>query len=401
MLSALAVAVFITGCAKYTAIYTYPPKAVNVENLSDISPLKIQVSGDFSGNVKVNKLAAETLVAQQISARLYQGGAFKTTDAIWGTYDGGPRVENVLNKYSSLHGYARYVSDEVQCAVLDIKVKANMNSKAFKNKRIYKLSDVPYTTKKDKKGVPYSVPNYKAARYRNVEVEYDAIATAGKGIIEATLTDKNGNVVYKKTFPLEYKPEINKGEEKREAKKDKPEEKPSNSLWGALKDAGKEIGKAAMDAVEDVAQEIVQDVAAIASGKGEIKEDLGRKRDDTGPHEAPMTANAFLERMIVQAVEELIADVSPHQETQEIKIQSGCDMGTLLMKAQAFSEAANYLENYGKMKAADYENLGLAYEILGDYTFALEAYKKGNCSSRIKELDALKARMAGKKKSGK
>ena len=364
MLSVVAVAVFITGCAEhYTAIYTFPPSEVKTDNISAISPLRIQVSGEFSGNVAINKPAVEALLKQQIASRLYQEGTLKTTDLIWGTPYGGDKVADVFAKYDSAHGYARYVGDEFQCAVLDIKVKARMDNVTTKNTKKYKLYDVPYT-RKDANGVPSSKPNYDNATVREVQVDYDAIGTIGKGTIEATLTDKAGKELYKKTFPIEFKQNI------KEEAKEAEEKSPAKAIGAAFGDAFKKASQISM----------------------------GKKKDDTGPHEAPMTANALFERMIVQAVEKLIGDISPHQETREIKFnESGCKMGVLLLKAQAVSEAANYLENYGKMKEADYENLGLAYEILGDYTFAIEAYKQGKCEARIKELEALKARMEGKK----
>ncbi len=325
MLYAAALAVcFITGCAdKYTAIYTFPPSGLKGASISAISPLKIEVSAALAGNATMDKGGAEAMLRQRISSRLYQEGALKTIDLLWGTRGGGDKVANVFAPYHSAHGYARYVSDDIECAVLHINVKAAMVNKIDRVKRKFRLVDIPYKIKREEGRVPVSRPDFDNRRVEEREVTYDVLRSEGMGVLQATLVDKGGKTVFSKNFPIAFK-HVN----------------------------------------------------------------------DLESHEAQMAGNALFDRMIANAVEELAMDISPHQETREIKFnESGCKKAVLLLKAQAISETVNFLENYSPMKEADYENLGLAYEILGEYTLADDAYKQGKCEERIRKLSELRAKI--------
>jgi hypothetical protein len=120
-------------------------------------------------------------------------------------------------------------------------------------------------------------------------------------------------------------------------------------------------------------------------------------------HEAPMTANDIFAYMVARPIESLVTEISPHQESRALQVNDkGCEQGILLLQAHAYAEAATFLENIEPKTPADWENLGLAYEILGDYTLAREAYTQGACPARINALDALeKKRLASEKERSK
>lgn len=92
------------------------------------------------------------------------------------------------------------------------------------------------------------------------------------------------------------------------------------------------------------------------------------------------TKSAVIMEMLVPAIEKIIADLSPHKEKRALEInEDGNEKACLLLKAQAFTEAISVLDEIEKKSCADYENLGLAYEIIGDYNSA-----KDNFDSALK-----------------
>ena len=83
----------------------------------------------------------------------------------------------------------------------------------------------------------------------------------------------------------------------------------------------------------------------------------------------PLNA-AVIAKMIVPAIETVVADISPHKEQRELVVnEDGDKKAVLLLKAQAFQDARARLDKVLKddKKAADYENRGIIYEITGDY----------------------------------
>ena len=54
--------------------------------------------------------------------------------------------------------------------------------------------------------------------------------------------------------------------------------------------------------------------------------------------------------------------------------EDGEESTVLLLKAQAFTEAISALDEIEKKTYADFENMGLAYEVIGDYNAAKDAF---------------------------
>ena len=100
---------------------------------------------------------------------------------------------------------------------------------------------------------------------------------------------------------------------------------------------------------------------------------------DANHNALPLNA-AVIAKMIVPAIETIVADISPHKEQRDLVVnEDGDKKAVLLLKAQAFHEAYLRLQKLLKdknVKVADYENLGILFEIIGDYTRAKENFKK-------------------------
>lgn len=98
----------------------------------------------------------------------------------------------------------------------------------------------------------------------------------------------------------------------------------------------------------------------------------------TTNHGAPPTSLEVISTMILPAIETIAADISPHKENRTLQInEDGSKESVLLLKAMAFTEAISAIDNIedDKKSAADYENLGVAYEVIGDYDSAKEFYE--------------------------
>ena len=104
---------------------------------------------------------------------------------------------------------------------------------------------------------------------------------------------------------------------------------------------------------------------------------------------------AVVAEMIVPAIDEIVADLSPHKEQRDLVVnEDGDEKAVLLLKAQAFSETIKRLDdvlNGEDKNAADYENRGLAYEIIGDYAAA-----KGDFEEALKLAAGSKIATEGK-----
>ena len=97
--------------------------------------------------------------------------------------------------------------------------------------------------------------------------------------------------------------------------------------------------------------------------------------------------------LIDSAVKEFGADCSPTKVSRKLVVnEKGDEKAVLLLNANAYSDAIARLESLPakKVTAADYENLGIAFEVLGDIPKAEANYEKAKCSSGLKRIAMLK-----------
>lgn len=80
------------------------------------------------------------------------------------------------------------------------------------------------------------------------------------------------------------------------------------------------------------------------------------------------------------AVDDLVADISPHRETQNLMANEDSDKGVYnLLIAKAFPEVVTRVDALRKARTANYadlENQGVAYEVLGELDGAINAYEE-------------------------
>ena len=83
---------------------------------------------------------------------------------------------------------------------------------------------------------------------------------------------------------------------------------------------------------------------------------------------------------VTPAVNEVVADISPYKESRELVAIEGGDKRVVhLLNAKAFPEVVTVVEKLevtGKANYADLENLGIAFEAMGDFFSAKEAFAK-------------------------
>ena len=119
-------------------------------------------------------------------------------------------------------------------------------------------------------------------------------------------------------------------------------------------------------------------------------------------HDAPPPASAVVLQMILPAIETIVTDISPHKVQRELEINSsGSKKSVLLLKSMAFTEAINAIDELDEKSSADYENLGIAYEIIGDYVSAKECFEhvlKDDSTSELakKCVDRIDSVLSGK-----
>ena len=97
--------------------------------------------------------------------------------------------------------------------------------------------------------------------------------------------------------------------------------------------------------------------------------------------------------LIDAAVNEFGSDCSPTKVSRKLVVnEKGDAKAILLLQANAYSDVIARLEALPpkKVTAADYENLGIAFEVLGDIPNAEENYEKAQCASGLKRIEELR-----------
>ena len=306
---AAAVIILAAGCAAetITAEYVMPPNAV-----SDIKAIDTM---ELIANVKLSDNSAQAgdqsyvvgALNQRVASRFCQEGFFRTTDFVWGNPEGASKMSEIILEKGNMHGYARHTTESVsKRAKLYLTLNANVRTGKTTKNETFIVKDVPFVKTMVGK-MPVGRPDPARTRVNKVVMPVESYTIAAKGSLAVKLVNKNGATVYTKDFKdLQYSFEI-----------------------GMSK------------------------------------------------HASLPTKSAVIMEMLVPAIETIISDLSPHKEKRALVInEDGNEKACLLLKAQAFTEAITALESIleddknEKKNSADYENLGLAYEIIGDYTSA-------------------------------
>ena len=103
------------------------------------------------------------------------------------------------------------------------------------------------------------------------------------------------------------------------------------------------------------------------------------KTSETSHGSVPTNAE-IIAKMILPAIEEITKDISPHKENRVLQINTkGSEKAVLLLRSLALTEAIRSLDELKDDKSsADYENLGVAYEAIGEYLDTQNAFQKAS-----------------------
>ena len=306
---ASAAILLVAGCATeiITADYVMPPKVI--KDIKAVNTMAITANVTLSGNAFSNtdKTCANGALQQRVAARFCQEGYFRTTDFVWGNPDGASKMDDVIRKKESMHGYARHATDPVQNrANLILNLTAAVNAQTVTKNVSFTLKDMPYREERAGK-MPVGRPDPTRMSVQKITKEVELFSIVGTGNLSVELVDKSGKTVYEKNFQnLKYSFETSV---------DKHASLPSNA--------------------------------------------------------------AVIAEMIVPAIETVVADLSPHKESRQLIVsEDGDKTVVLLLKAQAFTEAITAADELKEKNFADYENLGLAHELIGNYSDAKDAFNE-------------------------
>jgi len=319
----------LTGCKteeSVTVDYIVPPR--EVMDVKSISTLEIVPDVTLSGSAIQDPTAEKQLVnialSQSLSSKLGQNGYIRTTDSIWGNIDGVAQIDDQFNKKDSMHGYSRFMTDSVdKRAKLDLTLTATLNSTKVQDEIIKELTDTPYKIE-----------------YRNEERV------------------------------------IKKGDQKRTLSVRVPYSTPDKSTTKkvSFKTAARHVsGSGTLSA------KLVDDSGNIVYEKDFPDLSYSFKTSETSHGSVPTNAE-IIAKMILPAIEEITKDISPHKENRVLQINTkGSEKAVLLLRSLALTEAIRSLDELKDDKSsADYENLGVAYEAIGEYLDAQNAFQKAS-----------------------
>ena len=304
--------IWLAGCTTEKIKVDYVMPARVVKDVSKVNVVKIDVKANVKGNLGENNEQATGLIKQLLAMRLYKEGFYQVADGIWSNAEGASEMEKFLVGKSQ-HGYA------------------SLAAMGQGNEKV--------TLK--------------------LELDLDLDANPVQKELAFTLT----------TLP--YKP--------KKAEKGKP---PSSEP--DLKAAKVENVKKTVTVYETVAKGTLKArFEGVNGGESPIEYAntfaVSMPEKDRFDSAQPSQLKA-LAAAVTPAINEIVADISPYRETRELVASKGGDKRIVyLLNAKAFSEVievAERLELTGKTNFADYENQGIAFEAMGDFFSARDAYEK-------------------------
>lgn len=309
----VAVASLITGCATEKIMVDYVMPAKAVSDVSKVNVAAIKVKANVTGNLAGDNKRNAGLVKQLLAMRLYKEGFYQVTDDIWATPEGASALEKVITEKVPGHGYATLGASGQGGEKVVIDVELNL---ALDVKPVKKEMPFTLTT------VPYKPKPVK------------------KGEVPISVPDPAGTVVEKVKKEVTVYETVAKGTLKAK-------------FIGA---DGKEVPQKYENTFQIVMPE-------------------SDKYDSAKPSQLKALAAA-----VTPAVNGIVSDISPYKVSRElVAIEGGDERVVHLLNAKAFIEVVTVVEKLevaGKANFADFENLGIAHEAMGDFFSARDAYAK-------------------------
>lgn len=334
---------FVSGCAseKISVDYVMPAKAVT--DISKVNVAAIKVKANVNGNLAGDNTKNAGLVKQLLAMRLYKEGFYQVADDLWNNPEGAFELEKMIKEKDAGHGYATLAAmgQGSEKVVIELTLDLELDSRPVQKNMAYTLKTIPYKDKieKDKKtgnlvvardrdGVPVREPDFKHVRTQTVNQPVTVYELVAKGTLKAMFKGVNGNdapAKYENTFTIT-------------------------------------VPKA--DRFDSAQPSQLKALAAV----------------------------------VTPAVNGVVADISPYKKTLEMEATAkapwweilnsvwwkywgtiGDERVVYLLNAKAFPEVVTVveeLEKNGKATFADFENQGIAFEAMGEFFNARDAYAK-------------------------
>ncbi len=342
----LAAAALSAGCstpAKVSATYLLPARALTDVRSVDVLAIEpvVRLSGNVAEEGDEGRIAG--LAQQLLSMQLYRRGFYRTTDSLWGSMDGAAELGSLLVQTGSRHGYATLLAEpDPAKAVLRIEVDLSYDVRKTTKKQTFELKTVPYVihrpgdgngaigkTASALTGATGTLPGLgKLAAVAQAAAKVESLVPYSLPDSEATTTER------------------------------------VSASWDAWESGGK--GRMHVSLVPAGSEEAV------------YERDFDLKVPSSFGASSPTLARVAA-AALAPALEEVVLDISPNTEVRQLDLNpAGDSQAVLLLEAGAWTDAIEAIEaipDEGRT-AADWENLGVAFEVLGDYRAATDAYEK-------------------------
>ncbi len=311
-LSACIAALFV-GCETEKIKVDYVMPAKAVSDISKVNVAAIKVKATVKGNLAGDNKRNAGLVKQLLAMRLYKEGFYQVTDDIWANPETASALEAAIQAKDSGHGYAAL----------------GAMGQGMEKVVIDVTLDLALDSKPVKKEIPFTLST---VPYKKKQVK--------KGEVPISEPDAKATVVEKVKKEVTVYEVVAKG---------------------TLK--AKFVG---VDGKE-------------SPQKYENSFNITMPEADRYGSAQPSQLKA-LAAAVTPAVNGIVADISPCKESRElVAIEGGDERVVYLLNAKAFPEVVTVVEKLevtGKANFADFENLGIAFEAMGDFFSAKESFEK-------------------------
>lgn len=307
------VALFAAGCATEKITVDYVMPARAVTDVSKVNVAAIKVKANVTGNLAGDNKLNAALVKQLLAMRLYKEGYYQVTDDIWSDPGTAQKFCEELKLHDAGHGYSGFDARGQNKAKVVIDVTLDL---ALDAKPVKKEMPFTLTT------VPYKEKQVKKGEVPISEPDMKA-AVVENVKQEVTVYEVVANGTLKVKFV------------------------------GAN-------GKEAPQEYENTFAVTMPEADRFGSAQ---------------PSQLKAIAAA-----VTPAVNGIVSDISPYKESRELVAIDGGDKRVVcLLNAKAFPEVVTVVEKLeliGRANYADFENLGIAFEAMGDFFSAKEAFGK-------------------------
>ena len=307
------VAAFMAGCATEPITVDYVMPAKAVADVSKVNVAAIQVKANVKGGLAGDNKQNAGLVKQLLAMRLYKEGYYQVADDFWSSPAGASELEKMIKEKDVGHGYATLAAMGQGTEKVVIDLTLDLELDSRPVKK-----DMEYTLK--------TVP------YKPIETK--------KGQVPASQPDPKAVQIQRVKQPVTVYELVAKGTLKAKFKGVKGQDAPvkyENTFTISVPEA---------DRFDAAAPSQLKALAAV----------------------------------VTPAVNGVVSDISPYKESRElVAVKGGDDRVVYLLNAKAFPEVVTVVEELDQTKKAnyaDYENLGIAFEAMGEFFSARDAYAK-------------------------